>query len=118
MIDDTTGLGIWSASLVMARWMAQKSLLGRFDNKSVLELGAGCGVPGLTVGLYSRAKSVYVTDFNPSTVKNLEYNVEINANRLLSASSVSSKTNANANADESWLERVTASSIDWDNELT
>lgn len=120
MIDDTTGLGIWSASLVMARWMAQKSLLGRFDNKSVLELGAGCGVPGLTVGLYSRAKPVYVTDFNPSTVKNLEYNVEINANQLLSESSVSSKTNANANAnaDESWLERVTASSIDWDNELT
>lgn len=42
---DTTGLGIWSASLVMARWMASKATLGRFDGKNVLELGAGCGVP-------------------------------------------------------------------------
>ncbi len=106
-IDDTTGLGIWSASLVMARWMAQKSLLGRFDNKSVLELGAGCGVPGLTVALYSNGTSVYVTDFNPSTIRNLKYNIEINANRPVTTSSAGD-----------WLERVHASSIDWDNEST
>ena len=106
-IDDTTGLGIWSASLVMSRWMAQKSLLGRFDNKSVLELGAGCGIPGLSVALYSDAKSVYVTDFNPATVQNLKYNVDINAKR--------SATQSNAGE---WLERVNALSIDWDNEST
>jgi hypothetical protein len=108
-IDDTTGLGIWSASLVMARWMAQKSVLGRFDNKSVLELGAGCGVPGLTVGLYSRANAVHITDFNPATVQNLKYNIEINANR--------SSTHSNLQCSE-WQERVNASSIDWENEAT
>ena len=106
-IDDTTGLGIWSASLVMARWMAQKSQLGRFDNKSVLELGAGCGVPGLAVALYSNAKSVYVTDLNPSTIRNLQYNIEINSNRSVTASTAGE-----------WLERVHASSIDWDNDMT
>jgi predicted nicotinamide N-methyase len=106
-IDDTTGLGIWSASIVMARWMAQKSLLGRFDNKSVLELGAGCGVPGLTVALYSNAKSVYVTDLNPSTIRNLKHNIEINANRSVTTSGAGD-----------WLERVHASSIDWDNDST
>ena len=104
-IDDTTGLGIWSASLVMARWMASKCILGRFDNKTILELGAGCGIPGLTVGLYSRANAVYVTDFNPSTVKNLKYNIDINANR-------------SATKDNGWIDRVHASSIDWDNEST
>ena len=107
-IDDTTGLGIWSASLVMSRWMTSKSILGRFDNQTVLELGAGCGVPGLTVGLYSNAKSVYVTDFNPSTVRNLQYNIEINANRPSTKSSTGAE----------WLERVSASSIDWDDEST
>lgn len=103
--DDTTGLGIWSASLVMARWMAEKSLLGRFDQKSVVELGAGCGVPGLAVALYSNAKSVYLTDLNPSTIRNLKYNIEINANRSVTQSNVGP-----------WLERVHASSIDWDDE--
>lgn len=106
-IDDTTGLGIWSASLVMSRWMAQKSILGRFDNKSVLELGAGCGIPGLSVALYSHAKSVYVTDFNPATVRNLKYNVDVNADRSVTKSYAGE-----------WLERVNALSIDWDNEST
>jgi ankyrin repeat protein/predicted nicotinamide N-methyase len=109
-IDDTTGLGIWSASLVMARWMASKSILGRFDNKVVLELGAGCGVPGLAVGLHSNATSVYVTDFNPSTVRNLEYNIGINANRPC--------TKSTAGTNGEWIERVKASSIDWDDEST
>jgi len=106
-IDDTTGLGIWCASLVMARWMASKSLLGRFDGKNVLELGAGCGVPGLAVGLYSEANSIYVTDFNPATIKNLQYNIDVNANRP------STKSRAGQ-----WNERVKATSIDWADEST
>jgi Predicted methyltransferase len=108
---DTTGLGIWSASIVMARWMADKSLLGRFDGKNVLELGAGCGVPGLAVGLYSAAKHVYLTDYNPATMENLKYNIDVNSNRPSTNNSKSS------NAGE-WLERVTAASIDWNDETT
>mmetsp|Transcript_10672 Transcript_10672/g.16094 ORF Transcript_10672/g.16094 Transcript_10672/m.16094 type:complete len:544 (-) Transcript_10672:2668-4299(-) len=105
-IDDTTGLGIWSASLVMSRWMASKSIFGRFDNKTVLELGAGCGVPALTVALYSRAKSIYVSDLNPDTIENIRYNIEINAK------------SSNSGSSEDWLNRVSAQSIDWDNEET
>jgi ankyrin repeat protein len=41
--SDTTGLSIWAAALVLARWMRTKS----WKDASVLELGAGCGVPGL-----------------------------------------------------------------------
>ena len=106
-IDDTTGLGIWSASLVMARWMAAKASLGRFDSKNVLELGAGCGVPGLAVGMYSHADVVYITDFNPATIDNLQYNIDINGNRPATKSRAGD-----------WLERVKASSIDWGDEST
>jgi len=74
--DDTTGLGIWAASLVCAQWMAQQR--ERFTNRTVLELGAGCGVPGICISQCNQAKKVYLTDFNPKTAENLQYNVEQN----------------------------------------
>eukprot|EP00979_Chaetoceros_neogracilis_P011701 scaffold2955_cov203-Chaetoceros_neogracile.AAC.3 len=104
---DTTGLGIWSASIVMARWMASKASLGRFDDKNVLELGAGCAVPGLALGMYSDAKVVYITDYNPATIDNLKYNIDINANRPCTKSRAGE-----------WLERIKPLSIDWADEAT
>lgn len=50
--QDTTGYGIWCASLVMARWMACSEMQSRFREKTILELGAGCGVPGLAAAHY------------------------------------------------------------------
>lgn len=76
--DDTTGLGIWCASLVMSRWMASPKIYKRFDGATLLELGAGCAIPGLTAALYSDAKSIYVTDIHPLTVQNIQYNIELN----------------------------------------
>ncbi len=60
-IEDVTGYGIWCASLILARWMAD--LVSTNNNKSngssnlwkdrsVVELGAGCGVPGLVVACH------------------------------------------------------------------
>ncbi len=51
-IEDTTGLGIWCASLVMARWLASPEMTKRMEGKNVVELGAGCGVPGLAAAVY------------------------------------------------------------------
>lgn len=116
-VKDTTGLGIWCASLVMARWMASKSILGRFDQKSILELGAGCGVPGLTVALYSHAKSIHVTDVNPVTIRNLQYNVDLNANRISTNNNSSSEEEV-SKTNEDWIERVKASAIDWGDKST
>lgn len=79
--QDTTGLSIWSASLVMARWMQAIGMIGYWKDKTVLELGSGCGVPGLMVATSSnssRPRQIYVTDLNPQTVENLQYNVELN----------------------------------------
>uniref|UniRef100_A0A7S4ER75 Calmodulin-lysine N-methyltransferase n=1 Tax=Pseudo-nitzschia australis TaxID=44445 RepID=A0A7S4ER75_9STRA len=78
--QDTTGLSIWSASLVMARWMQAVGKTGYWKDSSVLELGSGCGVPGLMVATSdsSRPRQIYLTDLNPQTVENLQYNVELN----------------------------------------
>lgn len=79
--QDTTGLSIWSASLVMARWMQAVGKTGYWKDRTVLELGSGCGVPGLTVATSSntsRPRQIYVTDLNPQTTENLQYNVELN----------------------------------------
>jgi predicted nicotinamide N-methyase len=74
--DDTTGLGIWAASLVTAQWMV--FLRHRFAGQTVVELGAGCGVPSLAIARHVPTCKLYATDFNPRTVENLRHNVELN----------------------------------------
>ena len=74
--QDTTGFSIWSASLILARWMMTKTWT---STTRVLELGAGCGVPGLAVAQANpRPEKVYVTDLNPLTVDNLQHNIQLN----------------------------------------
>jgi hypothetical protein len=111
--QDATGLGIWAAALVTAAWMVEEAvssdggdksknntkstnMLDRFANRTVIELGAGCGVPGMVVAASGRSSSsdndpntvvtsarqppskVYLTDFNSKTVENLRYNAQLN----------------------------------------
>ena len=74
--QDTTGLSIWSAALVLARWLREMT----WTNSTVCELGAGCGVPGLAVAMSNPPpKRVYLTDLNPITVDNLQHNISLNA---------------------------------------
>lgn len=40
---DTTGLNLWGAAVVLARWMADPAIRAQLEGKTVLELGAGCG---------------------------------------------------------------------------
>lgn len=71
--DDTTGLGIWSASIVLARWLVDRVALLR--QASVCELGAGCGVPGLAAAVYGEPSEVILTDINTQTVDNMRYDL-------------------------------------------
>ena len=90
--QDTTGFSIWSASLVLARWMTTKSWSGT----SVLELGAGCGVPALAIAASQPPPDlVYATDLNPKTVENLVHNIQLNK-----------------------LQNIRASCMDWSNRRT
>jgi len=87
-IEDTTGLGIWCASLVMSRWLASSSMVQRMKNKTVCELGAGCGIPGLTAAVLGSPSSVFITDLNPETIDNIRHNIELNNTTTTTASSI------------------------------
>ena len=111
-IEDTTGLGIWCASIVMARWMASADMSCRFQGKNLLELGAGCAIPGLAAAMYSDARCIYLTDLNPVTMNNLQYNIDINADHY------STQHKGNATSLLPWVDRVKPMSIDWGDETT
>ncbi|KAL3787277.1 hypothetical protein HJC23_004151 [Cyclotella cryptica] len=95
--DDTTGLSIWCASLIMARWLSSPSMSSRLRDKHVLELGAGCAVPSLAAMTYGSPASVTISDLNPDTMENIQCNIGLNPN---------------SNCD------VKACSIDWADEET
>jgi predicted nicotinamide N-methyase len=99
-LDDTTGLGVWAASLVTAQWLLDGPCRDRLVQcRTMLELGAGCGIPSLAVaqllqsaaspalsrdpadhaeGNATATPTIYATDFNPRTVDNLRHNVTLN----------------------------------------
>lgn len=92
-IEDTTGRGIWAASLVAAQWLvdciAQSGVKGdaiswpSMNDRpfTVVELGAGCGVPGLAVAQALSDKAtpkLYLTDAHPTTIENLQHNATLN----------------------------------------
>lgn len=80
--DDTTGLGVWAASLVLARWLVTQRHEA-MEDATVVELGCGCAVPGLAVALHARPKAMYLTDLNPETLANARGNVALNAEQFL-----------------------------------
>ena len=78
--DDFTGWTIWSSSVLLARWIVENPSV--FKDKSVLDLGAGCGLSGVTAAVCSPAKSVCVSDFPKETMENLLHNVARNCRRV------------------------------------
>jgi len=82
--DDTTGLGIWSSSIVAAQWMvdvvASKANANAADvaSFSILELGAGCGLPSLVLAKLCPPIKIYATDFNDAALSNLRHNILLN----------------------------------------
>lgn len=74
--DDTTGLALWPATVICARWVAQEAAL--LSGKVVVELGAGCGLPGLAAAIYGAPKSVYITDIHEPTLRNAVHNYSLN----------------------------------------
>jgi len=67
----------WPSSRVMLRALRENPLLGR--GAAVLELGAGCGLVGLA--LSNRARSVILTDGEPSCLDALRLNASLRACR-------------------------------------
>lgn len=74
--EDITGVSIWSAALILSRWIIDNR--GEFDGKTVCELGSGCGVSGIASYLYTNASRVVLSDLFDHTIRNLEHNVNLN----------------------------------------
>mmetsp|Transcript_23948 Transcript_23948/g.51714 ORF Transcript_23948/g.51714 Transcript_23948/m.51714 type:complete len:237 (-) Transcript_23948:99-809(-) len=72
--DGGTGLNVWDGSLLLARYLEKRPAIVR--NKTVLELGSGCGLIGVASGILG-AKLVTMTDLQytlPSMKENVERN--------------------------------------------
>jgi len=86
----TSGLSTWPAGEALANWIGREEQEERFRNKSVLELGAGCGLSGIF--LYLRwgniLRDLVLTDHGDA-LGNLEHNVKRNLTSRLSILSLS-----------------------------
>lgn len=80
---DLTGWTVWASSVILARFAEEQGqrLLG---GSCVVDLGAGAGLGGLAVALCCSPTRVVLTDYNATTLGNLEHNTA--ANRAACAS--------------------------------
>ncbi|XP_046637123.1 protein-lysine N-methyltransferase EEF2KMT-like [Daphnia pulicaria] len=74
--DGTTGLCTWQAAFHLAEWCIANRQ--RITGMTVVELGSGAGLVGLTC--YKTCKPGYITmtDFHPKVMETLRYNLENN----------------------------------------
>lgn len=93
--DDTTGLAIWPAAIILSRWIGRIGQIKpeMVEGKTVVELGAGCGLPGLAAAMLCKPAKVFITDIHHSTLVNAAFNARLN-------SAVQSETHANEKQEE------------------
>lgn len=87
--NDTTGVHLWSSSIVASYWMVD---LIRNENifagKRVLELGCGCGLMGLVAAVYSKyffnsqPTKLFLTDVSKLSLENAGVNIKLNSTLL------------------------------------
>jgi len=88
------GFQLWPSAVLLSRWFAAHRGQGAYTrrtllaDKRILELGAGVGLVGLSLATCARSdpamrhtppSEVVLTDFNPSVLENLRYNVRLNS---------------------------------------
>ncbi|GLV35946.1 uncharacterized protein CBL_09836 [Carabus blaptoides fortunei] len=74
--EGTTGLCSWQAALALSEYcLINKHHLQR---RTVLELGAGVGLVGITVALHCQPRAIYLTDCHPKVLAVLAENVSLN----------------------------------------
>lgn len=72
----TTGLCVWEGAMVLAEWCLQNKNL--FEEKTVLELGCGVGLVGLTAIVNCKCKQYIFSDCNDEVLDLVRHNVLIN----------------------------------------
>ncbi|EYC31963.1 hypothetical protein Y032_0003g1331 [Ancylostoma ceylanicum] len=77
----TTGLSLWQASCDLANFLC---CFTNMLNKSVLELGAGCGLTGIAIARNFSGCSVTLSDYDPKVLSQLDFNVGENMDKACS----------------------------------
>lgn len=89
--DDSTGLAVWPASIICARYTAiNEEYKDMMRGKVVMELGAGAGLPGIAAALHAQPRKMYITDIHQRTLVNAAYNIVLNRNQDTSHTSLPS----------------------------
>ncbi|SBT35810.1 methyltransferase, putative [Plasmodium ovale wallikeri] len=115
--NDITGINIWESSIILSKWISdllyEKKII--FNNKNVLEVGAGCGLASLSLFIYSNIvhknknnsdlPNLVISDINLFTLHNISHNVNINRHLLGHINSL-------------WENNIRICNIDWTNENT
>jgi predicted nicotinamide N-methyase len=82
-----TGFVMWPASVLLAHHLSKNPRIWRGDDApsgDIMELGAGCGLAGLTVAALLQSEDpgnndmVTFTDYNPAVLENLRRNILLN----------------------------------------
>ncbi|TMW60087.1 hypothetical protein Poli38472_000129 [Pythium oligandrum] len=76
-VFNEVGLKIWEAGWFLAEYIFAHP--EQFEDRTVLELGAGVGFTGIALAKCVRTKKLILSDYAPRVMLNLRYNVEINA---------------------------------------
>ncbi|KAK2832970.1 hypothetical protein Q5P01_016859 [Channa striata] len=74
--EGTTGLVTWEAALYLAEWALDHQQV--FTCRTVLELGSGVGLTGITICLSCSPKKFIFSDFHTTVLQKLRDNVQLN----------------------------------------
>lgn len=82
------GYTLWDSSLVLCSAIEHKVIpADYFNNKRILEIGAGCALPSLLITATMEPSHVYVTDINSNLIKlsksNFKRNIDLNGDKLI-----------------------------------
>ncbi|XP_063759740.1 protein-lysine N-methyltransferase EEF2KMT isoform X2 [Eleginops maclovinus] len=75
--DGTTGLVTWEAALYLTEWALEHQQA--FSGRTVLELGSGVGLTGITICRSCSPKRYVFSDCHPRVLQTLQDNVQLNS---------------------------------------
>mmetsp|Transcript_6806 Transcript_6806/g.9937 ORF Transcript_6806/g.9937 Transcript_6806/m.9937 type:complete len:263 (+) Transcript_6806:122-910(+) len=82
-----TGFVMWPSAVMLSRYITQNPSILSEGEGDILEIGAGCGLVGLTAAALLNKQqttnegqngTVIITDYDPAVIENIERNIRLN----------------------------------------